>query len=745
MSRRSSRAAARLLLTLLPAAAACTSTPKPSPAPLPSPVEAPLPVPALRVAVPEVAARSGVLYRLGLKSDLTEFTTGSGGTLWVVASGDRAELLQGPLVFRAGAGAGAAATFQVQAGAFSQEEPAKGLADRLAAALGTKGEVAFSADRGLYRVLLGGGSSRAEADALLERLKAQGQDGFVVPGSLRAEGSPPASIAVSGATGAALELPSPVDVHGPAPDVRVSVDGVAYRGSLRVLVNPRGTLNVVNRIDLEEYLWGVVPAEMGPKRFDAIEALKAQAVAARTYALAHRGQFEAEGYDICPGPKCQAYGGSAIEDPLSTAAVDGTRGLVLGFQGQFADALYVSTCGGVTENVDNVFSGGPVPYLVSVECGELPTEEIAGAAVSRDRGAAARTSLEWRGYVLRKLSPRKAAVRAAGLETAQRLAGVPRRGAPPAHLTPAAVYPSLVAAFDLTEARALQLTRRDEAYFDEPPGAARGLSGAARGAYEFLLRFRFAGDSLPPADRELTEEEYGGLAFSIALRTMGVTEGSGRFLSREGSNLWVKAPEGRIGLPVDPEVPFARRIGDAFHPAAVLRLRPGDRVRWFKDGGRLLAFWVELDPDGPTYERESAWTEWVRRVPARELARRMAGRVAGNEVREVMITRRSPTGRAIEMRVKTDLAEATFRKFELRQAVEMPEMLFSVTKVDGPGEERAFVFLGRGWGHGVGMCQNGSYGMALAGRTYDQILRHYYTGIEIVPSGTVTAAPASTR
>ncbi len=743
MRHRISRRALRLLLVLLPAAAACTSTPTP-PAPLPSPVEAPIPVPAMPVAIPPSEARSGVLYRVGLKSDLSEFSTGAPGTLWVVASGARAELVQGPVTFRSGGGPGAPASFLVQAGAFSQEEPARRQADRLSAGLSTTGEVAFSADRGVYRVLLGAGSSREAAEALLERLKAQGQDGFVVPGA-PPPAAVPASIAVSGATGDALTLASPVDVYAPAPDVRVSVDGAPYRGSLRVLINPRGTLNVVNRVDLEEYLRGVVPAEMGPKRFDAIEALKAQAVAARTYAFAHRGQFETEGYDICPGPKCQAYGGAASEDPLSTAAVDGTRGLVLAYDGRFADALYVSTCGGVTENVENVFSGGPVPYLVSVECGELATEEIAGAAVPRDGGAEQRTALQWRGYVLRRLSPKRAAVRAAGLQTAQRLAGVPQRGAPPSRLTPAAVYPSLVAAFDLTEARTLQLTRRDEAYFDEPPGAARGLTGAARGAYEFLLRFRFAGDALPPADRELTEEEYGGLAFSIALRTLGVTEGSGRFLSREGSNLWVKAPEGRVGVPVDPDVPLARRIGDAFHPTGVLRLRPGDRVRWYKDGNRLLAFWVELDPDGPTYERESAWTEWVRRVGARELARRMAGRVAGNEVREITITKRSPTGRAIEMRVKTDLAEATFRKFELRQAVEMPEMLFSVTRVDDPGAEKAFVFLGRGWGHGVGLCQNGSYGMALAGQTYDQILRHYYTGIEIVPSGTVSAAPPSTR
>src|SRR5262249_1383277 len=148
---------------------------------------------------------------------------------------------------------------------------------------------------------------------------------------------------------------------------------------------------------------------------------------------------------------------------------------------------------------------------------------------------------------------------------------------------------------------------------------------------------------------------------------------------------------------------------------------------------------------GPSYERDSAWTEWVRRVPAKELARRMAGRVAGNEVRELTVTKRSPSGRAIEMHVKTDLAEATFKRFDLRQAVEMPEMLFTVSRVGGAEGEAEFVFLGRGWGHGVGLCQNGAFGMALAGETYDRILRHYYTGIDIVAASSVGTSPPSMR
>jgi len=746
LSPRSRHGFARLAFAATTLLAACATPPSKPPAASPETPEAPLPIPSVRVTPPVTAAPSGTLYRVGLKSDATDFSLGSAGTVWVVASGDRAELLQGPVTFRPN-GATPAQSFQIQAGAFSQEEPARRLADRLTATWAMPAAVAFSADRGVYRVLLGAFPARADADAFLAKLKAAGQDGFVVPGALPAPAAAPATITVAHTSGPALVLPSPIDVFTPAADVRVVADGVAYRGSLRILVNPRGLLNVVNRVDLEEYLYGVVPAEMGPKRFDAIESLKAQAVAARTYALAHRGQFEAEGYDICPGPKCQAYGGAAAEDPLSTAAVDGTRGLVLAYQGQFADALFVSTCGGMTENVENVFAGGPVPYLVSVPCGELPSQELAGAAVPRDGGLEPRSGLAWRGYALRRSLPKKtAAPRAASLAAAQRLAGVPRRGEPPAKLTPSAVYPSLIEEFGLTEAKALHLTPLDESYDAERPSAVAGLSGSARSAYEFLLRFRFAGDLIPPADRELSEEEYGGLLFSVALRLLGVTEGSGRFLSREGANLWIKTADGRQGLPVDPDVPLARRVGNAFLPTASLTLRPGDKLRWLRAGPRVLALWVELEADGPVAERDSAWTEWVRRVPARELARRMSGRIAGNEVREITVVKRAPSGRAIEMRVKTDLAETVFKRFELRQAVEMPEMLFTVARVEGADGQAEFVFLGRGWGHGVGLCQNGAFGMALAGETYDRILRHYYTGIDIVQASGVTAPAApSTR
>jgi stage II sporulation protein D len=699
------------------------------------------------VPVPQPSAGSGVLYRVGLKSDLPELSYGSPGEAWILASGGRAELFRGPIVFRPEGGASGGGGFAVQAGAFSQEVSARRALEKLSSELEIPGAVAFSAERGAYRVLLGNFATREQAEALAARIRSGGSDAIVVDGAARGPAPTGGAISVTSGDGARRRLASPVEIFPPgeaaagSPNVRVGED--SYRGSLVVLLNARRTLNLVNRVDLEDYLYGVVPAEMGPKRYDEIEALKAQSVAARTYALAHRAQFEAEGYDLCATPKCQVYAGLDGEDPLSNGAVDATRGLVIASAGTFADALFVSTCGGRTENVENVFVGEGAPYLISVECGELATSPLVGARITRPPPGHGRSGLEWRGYVLQRHVPRRRGGRAAWLEVAKSWAGIETRAAPAGSLAPASVYPSILAAFDLASAQAEHFAPREERYYSEFPSATGRLRGTARDAYAFLLRFRFgAGEPLPPPDRTVGEEEYAGLLFSGALRLSGVVEASGKFLSREASNLWVRTPEGRIGLPVDPELPLARRVGDRWFAATALTLRPGDRLRWWKRGSQVLALWVELDSAGPSFERESSWTEWVRRASGRELARRMSTRVAGTEVRELVITKRSAAGRVVEMRVVTDAAEITLKGFDVRQALELPDLLFTFSRARGPEGAPEFVFLGRGWGHGVGLCQNGAYGMALAGASYDAILRHYYTGVDIVSASTVNASAA---
>ena len=97
----------------------------------------------------------------------------------------------------------------------------------------------------------------------------------------------------------------------PAGNSSVRVQGKRYRGRILVYLNDRGALNLINELPIEEYLRGVVPSEMGPELYNQLEALKAQAVAARTYTLRNLGEFAREGYDICATPRCQVYGGMA--------------------------------------------------------------------------------------------------------------------------------------------------------------------------------------------------------------------------------------------------------------------------------------------------------------------------------------------------------------------------------------------------------------------------------------------------
>jgi len=133
-----------------------------------------------------------------------------------------------------------------------------------------------------------------------------------------------------------------------------------YRGSIQVDATG-GKLRAVNIVGLESYLYGVVPSEM-PYTWHP-EALKAQAVAARSYALATRKTSGA--FDLYPDTRSQVYLGIDHEKPSTNAAVDATAGKVVLYQGQVAKTFFFSTSGGRTASAEDVW-GTAVPYLVSV-------------------------------------------------------------------------------------------------------------------------------------------------------------------------------------------------------------------------------------------------------------------------------------------------------------------------------------------------------------------------------------------
>ena len=148
----------------------------------------------------------------------------------------------------------------------------------------------------------------------------------------------------------------------PAEGGFISAKNRWYRGYL-IIQNKNKKLTVINEVNLEDYIKGVVPSEM-PSGWE-LEALKAQAIAARRYALANLGKRASLGYDLKDTPEDQAYGGASAETAKTNRAVDDTNGLVLTYNYKVVSAFYSASAGGQTVTAKEAW-GNDVPYIRSV-------------------------------------------------------------------------------------------------------------------------------------------------------------------------------------------------------------------------------------------------------------------------------------------------------------------------------------------------------------------------------------------
>ena len=137
-------------------------------------------------------------------------------------------------------------------------------------------------------------------------------------------------------------------------------------------------VTVINVLPMEEYLYGVVPSESVPTWKP--NALRAQAVAARTYALKHKNGFKSRGFDVTDTTESQVYNGYSAETKATNDAVDSTAGEIITYNGQPIDAVFSASAGGYTENSENVW-GQVIPYLRGVK--EEDTPEVKQAWTSK--------------------------------------------------------------------------------------------------------------------------------------------------------------------------------------------------------------------------------------------------------------------------------------------------------------------------------------------------------------------------
>ncbi len=136
-----------------------------------------------------------------------------------------------------------------------------------------------------------------------------------------------------------------------------------YRGTIHI-INNDGDLTVINDVGIEDYVKGVTPAEM-PSSWN-IEALKAQAIAVRSYAIANLGKHAKEGFDLVDTVQDQVYNGVLAETPATNQAVEETEGLVLTYDNKIISTMYSASAGGQTKSALEAW-GNDIPYLQSVK------------------------------------------------------------------------------------------------------------------------------------------------------------------------------------------------------------------------------------------------------------------------------------------------------------------------------------------------------------------------------------------
>ncbi len=638
----------------------------------------------------------------------------------------------------------------------------------LKAALGVPLRVART-PRG-HAVIAGPFASEESARELVEELAAAGMsEATLVPKETRAVNGP-RLVGVTGGYEVRAIAGDRVRVRAERDGALLLVDGKPHRGEIEVFVDGREALTVALEIDVEDYLRGVVPAELGPEAYPALEAQQAQAIAARTYALRMLGRHAPDAFDLCAGPHCQVYGGTTLEQPLSDAAVAATRGRVVVFGNELAETYFSSTCGGHTEAVENVFDEPPQPYLSGVPC--YP-ERVAFAKLTAPAHVP-----DWRLADGEDAHDVLAKLRAVGVVSPAEgaRAGFVRR----ARGDEASSWLRLAAAvlgrtlredalghfmvdsrIDLVRSVAAATGLLDQGTLIAPQDLAaaarfRALEGmegedllAALLALKagWLPRGLEAGWGADRASRgDVLEILAAWLqsngAFDVdPVRFVAPTDG-GILVQRAGRRLEVKVA-GDASL-------LAGVRGQAPKLCDVLDLKPGDKLRIIErpQGATYVA--LEEDPDGAAYDRTSAYSWWTRRLPIGTIAERARTELGLADVVDVRPTRVSPAGRVVGLAlVDRSAVTREVTGFAVRQLLGLPDVRADLAfEHDASGGLQAIVATGRGWGHGVGLCQTGAYGMAMQGLTADAILAHYYPGTTVVdvsqlaPASSASPAPA---
>jgi stage II sporulation protein D len=719
--------------------AACATTPPPQPPSSTTPSAQPAPVRPTNALTPAASLPVTIAeprIRVGLLSDQSTVSFPR------TADGYYIVTKQGPSLLKRGFTAtaplaNAPVRYAVQVSAISDQSSANALVEKLRADTGLRADTVFDVANGQYKVLAGDFESSEAATPTRANLieRGYGKDLMVV----RRPSDQPFEkrIVIRDDEGDQHTLDGASLLIVPASAETITIDKQPYRSAARLFVNARGLLNVINELNFEEYLYGVVPAEMGPSIFDELEALKAQAVAARTYAFRNLGQFASEGYDICPGPACQAYKGFSAEHELSTRAVRETAGLILTHEGRPVDALYTSTCGGETSDVATMFPGRNEPYLKRARCVELEMLSLAGRA---DSGLLSEQQVDARLFAALAGVPAtseswSARDVARAVVAGMKLAGVTEMNQPlPASSRRGDVLEYLAGMMGLDHyGRTLTMTEDRKYFFPQsrnseavPFLVASFLTKYGINPTQFIDRVSLS--------QPMPREELHALLLSWVREHNVLSNGEGKILRIDGRRVTLKQKGEVTAHTLPGGIPIFRKLGDRYQEYENVPILAGDRMTVILSPSKTpVAAIVQANYDGASFDRTSSFANWTRSYRADELVPSINRRQPITQLAGLRPITIDASKRIAEMEFTAEGGRTfVLRGLPIRWSLNVPDNLFVFEKTKDPDGMDRYTFYGKGWGHGTGMCQVGAYGMAFRGWSFDRILRHFYTGVEVV-------------
>ena len=634
--------------------------------------------------------------------------------------------------------------------------------------------VAYDTEAKTWRFAVGSKRPLVEAEELRARFEAAGFDATIdgPPPAASASASPgvnnnpvrltsrPAlpsrEVVASPATGKTFSSSAPVafasDDENNSP---VRYNERPYRGRIEVFTNLRGNLTVVNELGLEDYVKGVVANELSPGGYPAIEALKAQAIAARTYALKNRGQFLSQGFDILPTTRSQVYRGLTSENALSSRAVDETRGIIATYNGEPINALYTSTCGGRTEDSENIFNDA-IPYLRARECAaegatfdrfvirttREPAELRDESNVTLARDVSLLLTQNF-GTLHERVSDSWLSGDATASEVRNWLANVARvakQSSPVAgddvNRPPAFATALSMAVFG--ESRTSTLLNSADADYLLAVKDARDVPLENRADLAMLLR-----DGYLSAYPDATLRPRAALSRARVLHAIARILEARNLLQLQKANarptsdgqLILRSSKGKDQpIRVNADAFLFRQLGERPYPVESVALVGGEPVTYhLAPNGQIDFLEVKPAPNGAAADRMSPFANWTRSMSVGQVQGRLARWARGiGPIVDLRVVSRGNSHRVTDLEIVGAEGTAHVRGGRIRSALGLREQLFVIDReYDDNGRVSEFIFIGRGWGHGVGMCQVGAYGLAKQGWTTEQILKAYYSGIEL--------------